>query len=353
MSRAAILPFPGDPFLLHYWLRQFDNVWQDEVDVLYVYHNSPAESLVRDYIKRQCEKRPKIKFLESFEQKEHGSVINTVLDTCDETHVMLIEDDCFIFRKGLIDAAFDAIETGKKLIIGSKRGSCSMEILTRAQQIWGLDYEGEGDQGPNFWPNLFFTTKDLLTKTDRNFAAQAWAKGTEIKYLSTPDLTYLVQADMAVGDTFVNTSLQLRHTYPEHLFYYIPQYHGSPDDLAHFEQGKYLFDGKAPWVHVGSLSSGVGGVLMDDEGRALIRRTREPSKGKAQLGNWCNSEGEKREWERRVQWWLTFYEQREVDEITEFAELYRKAIERVINQYDLSLTNIRQRQKAYRTLGLP
>lgn len=353
MSRAALLPFPGDPFLLHYWLRQFDNVWQDEVDALYIYHNSPAESTVRDYIKRMCQTRPKVRFLESFEQKEHGAVIDEMLEVCDETHVMLIEDDCFIFRKGVIAAAFEAIEQNRKLIIGSKRGSCSMEIMSRAKALYNIDYEGEGDQGCNFWPNLFFTTKEVLVKTDRNFGAKAWHQGQEIKYLSSPDLTYLTQGEIAVGDTFVNTSLQLRHTYPEHLIHYIPQYHGSPEDLDHYEQRKYLFDGLAPWVHVGSLSSGIGGVLMDDQGRSLIRRTREPAKGEAILGNWCNTDAEKREWERRVQWWQTFYEQRDTAEIPEFADLYRVGIERVITQYRLSLKRIRQRQSAYRTLGLP
>lgn len=352
-SRAAILPFPGDPFLLHYWLRQFDNVWQDEVDALYIYHNSTAESEVRNYIAEECKKRPKVFFMESLVQKEHGQIILEALEACEQTHIVLLEDDCFIFRKGLIDAAFETIESNKKLIIGSKRGSCSMEILNRAQKIWGLNYEGEGDQGCNFWPNLFFTTKDVLIKTDRNFGAKAWHQNQEIFYLSRPNDPFFIQDTVAYGDTFVNTSLQLRHTYPENAFHYIPQYHGSPDDLDHFYQKKGIFDGYAPWVHIGSLSSGVGGVLRDDQNRALIRRQTDEPKGTTILEPWANTEGEKREWERRVQWWLTFYEHRDSDKIQQFAEYYKIAIDRVIQQYGLSIKSIRARQEAYRTLGLP
>lgn len=353
-SRAAILPFPGDPLLFHYWLGQFDRVWQDEVDVLYVYHNSTAEPAVREYIKQECLKRPKIHLLESFTQVEHGDVIDRTLMVCDQEYVMLIEDDCFIFKPERIDTLFTDLESGNHKIIGSKRGSCSMEILSRAQQIWGLDYTGYGDQGCNFWPNLFFSPKEVLTSTDRRFAARSWKRGEEIEALSTPREKYLAQDEVVNGDTFVNTSLQLHAKYPKNDITYIPQYHGSPDDLKHFEEKSNLFDGVAPWVHVGSLSSGVGGILTDEQGRALIRRTVDlPRETGDTLPGYVRTDGEKNEWERRVQWWLTFYEQRDKDEIPEFAELYLLAINRVIRQYGLSIKNIRRRQEAYRTLNLP
>src|SRR3990167_7164309 len=51
-SRAAILPYPGDPSLLNYWLMFFDKFWGDEVDHLYIVFNSPIEKPVREYIRK-------------------------------------------------------------------------------------------------------------------------------------------------------------------------------------------------------------------------------------------------------------------------------------------------------------
>ena len=39
-SRGALLPYPGDPYLLNYWLKFYDDIWGKEVDKLYIYLNS-------------------------------------------------------------------------------------------------------------------------------------------------------------------------------------------------------------------------------------------------------------------------------------------------------------------------
>lgn len=345
-TRAVILPYPGDPFLFQFWFKLFNKVWHSEVDRLYVTMNSSIEKQVVDYIRVLCLRNPKVVFTYIPQQLEHGEVINRTLDLVTEDLVMLSEDDGFIFKKGMVDKCFKLLESGNYDIVGSKRGSCSMEIWDCAKSRWGLCYEGLGDQGPNFWPCFFFTSKKLLLQTDRNFGARAWNLGQVVESLG-----YDVEVPVVVGDTFVNTSLQLRNIVPEARIHYVPQYHGSPDDLDHYEKRIWLFDGKAPWCHIGSLSSGVGGVLMDNQGRALSRRTvDEPKPEGTALPNHCNSEGEKREWERRVQWWLTFYEERDPNEIKSFAELYYNAIQRLVREYKLSMKNIGRRQKAYKEI---
>lgn len=342
-SRAAILPYPGDPFLLRYWLKLFNTVWGNEVDTLYIYLNSPIEAPVVDYIRSLCASNPKINLQYNNIQIEHGDAINRTLDIVKEEYVMLVEDDGFIFKPGIVDSCFKCLESGVYDIVGSKRGSCAMEILTAAQRKWGLSYEGEGDQGCNFWPCYFFSKKQTLIDTDRNFAARAWRKGEVI-----PGLDYQIMDEVSCGDTFVNTSLQLRSKYSPERILCVPQYHGSPEDLQHAAQGRYLFDGMAKWTHVGSLSSGVGGILQDGHGRALARRLIDEDKGEnTPLPNYCNSEGEKHEWERRVQWWLTFVQAAESDKISEFRILYDQAVNRLIEQYGLSRDNIRNRQKVY------
>lgn len=353
-SRAAILPFPGDPFLLDYWLMFFDRFWAEEVDKLYIILNSPIEEPVREYIRALCKERSKIVLYEFPNQTDHGPCIDFALGKCSEKYVMLIEDDGFIFRKGIVDFAFTQLELGIADIVGSKRASCSVEICDKAKELYGLNYEGEGDQGPNFWPNFFFSSKELLLKTDRNFSAKSWKKSETI-----PALGHTVQEDLVNGDTFVNTSLQLRAMVPEDRIRYIPQRHGHPDDEIHREQGKYLFDGRASWVHIGSLSSGVNGLLRDDRNRELAQRTTKPAEPETKLPlQYCQSNMEKREFERRVQWWLSAIEYfyavdqpfSEAIKIADFAKLYQSAIFQLIRQYRLSIKAIQRRQVIYKEL---
>lgn len=348
MNKAAILPFPGDPFLLNYWLGFFDRVWGKEVDTLYIHLNSTIEKPVVDYISEMCAKRPNIVLKITPHQIEHGDAINLILNEVKEDYIMLIEDDGFIFRPFMVEKCFRFIEYGQYDIVGSKRLSCSMEIADKAAKKWGLSYTGFGDVGCNFWPCFFFARKDLLLRTDRKFGARAWHKGELIEPLGVT----LENEDVAAMDTFGNTSLQLRNLVPENKIYYVKQYHCHPDDIKHFEQRKEIFDGFASWCHIGSLSSGVGGVLMDDNGRALAKRLIDPPRGVSVIPAVCNSEMEQMEWERRVQMWLTFYENREIGKIEEFAELYRLAVYRIIDQLNLNIKRIKQRQEIYKTLGL-
>jgi hypothetical protein len=354
MSRAALLPFPGDPFLLTYWLKFFFEVWGDEVDHLYIGLNSPIEECVVEYIK-DLANNPKVTLLYLNYQADHGPVINDLLDLCKEEYIVLLEDDCFIFKKGIVDSCFAALEDGTYDIVGSKRGSCSIEISKKAQEKWALAYEGEGDQGCNFWPNTFFSKKELLLKTDRNFSAKAWMRGALIE-----ELGWVVDVDLVNGDTFVNTSLQLRAMVPGERIGYVPQYHAHPDDLRHYEQGKYLFDGKAPWVHIGSLSSGinVGGLLRDANNRPLAQRTVMQPEVETKLPvQYCQSEMEHKEFERRVQIWLTCIEYFNKESLEssskcmqEFAILYLAAVEQIINQFGLNRKEIRKRQEAFKQL---
>lgn len=360
MTRAALLPYPGDPFLLHYWLKFYDQFWADEVDALYIGLNSPLEKAGVDYINEMIQSRidqgRKIVLDYYPDMADHGPTIRKLLEMCDEDLVMLIEDDGFIFRKGQVDSCFKQIENGSYDVVGGKRGSCDFEILEQAKWIWDLEYSGEGDQGPNFWPNFFFSSKELLLNTDRNFAAKAWKQGENIPELGQKGIPYTVKKEIIYGDTFVNTSLQIRSKVPRDRILCIPQFHGSPDDLDHYRDHKYLFSGLAPWTHVGSLSSGISGVLQDNEGRSLARRLLDPSKGQTRLPReWCQTDAEKREWERRVQWWLTFIEDFYTSpapktNIAELSKLYSEAVNRVIEQYKLNLGNIRDRQRAYATI---
>jgi len=81
-SRAAILPYPGDPFLLHYWLELFYRVWSDEIDKLYIICNTPVEKQVAEYIEFLCTEGDdnKIDFTFIDHHIQHGDAIRMGLE---------------------------------------------------------------------------------------------------------------------------------------------------------------------------------------------------------------------------------------------------------------------------------
>jgi len=345
--RAAILPYPGDPFLLNFWLGFFDRIWGKDVDRLYIYLNSPVEKEVVEYIRNLCLRRPKINFTYLPNQIEHGEVINRTLEIVQEDTVMLVEDDCFIFKPGHIDKIFTLIEDGDYDIVGSKRGSCSLEILERAADIWNLDYSGYGDQGCNFWPNLFCAKKSTFLKTSRNFGAKAWSAGEiipELRNFKTPTNLY--------SDTFVQASLELRTMIDQSRIGFVPQYHASPNDITHEENKTGIFDGCAPWVHVGSLSSGINGLLKDDKNRVLARKTIDKPEDQITMNNLPTTDQEKQEYERRLAWYLLFVEHAEEGRIEDFRNNYILAIQQCIRIMGLNTKRIHKQKRIYGTLIL-
>ena len=344
-SRAVILPFPGDPFLLQYWYTLFKKVWYHEVDKLYICHNSTIEPEAVEFMKEMVAKDDKVFFIHHSKQIDHGNAINYTLDIVKEDYVMLVEDDAFIFGHGVVSQCFNLLECGAYDIVGSKRGSCTNEILEAALDKWGIGIVGLGDQGPNFWPNFFFCKKELLLKTDRRFCARQWEVGEKIEGLDH------VCKETQNGDTFVNTSLQLRGMVPKERIKIVPQYHGHPDDQDHYDKKIFLFDGKAPWFHVGSLSTGIGALIQDDFGRSLTRRKLEPPNDKVRLDHPPTSGFEKREYERRVQWWLAFYWSAGAIGLSDLRNDYKNGIERIIDQFRLTrvrLSQNRQRRRGFK-----
>ena len=336
-SRAALLPTPGDPFLIRYWLENYKKFWKDEVDHLYVHLNTSLEKEGVDYIMEMLNEVGATVIYKD-RQTTHGLAINELLEITKETHIVLVEDDSYVFKKGKIDECFKKVESGEFDCVAGKRGSCSMEILEQAEKKWGIQREGYGDQGCNFWPNMFFIKKEDLLKTDRDFDSRRWEQGEYCKEL---DYTF---KEEAAGDTMVHMSLQLRALGLS--FWYENQYHGSPHDIQQYDNGQNLWDGKSFWTHVGSLSSGIGGVLVDDQGRKLVERSfSEPAP-------FIVPPARIDEWARRIQWWQTFYDTSDPNKIPEFREEYRKAINRLTVETKVGNKKILKRLRIYRELGL-
>ena len=329
MSRAVFLPTPGDPFLLKLWFKYY-KLWFEEIDTLYILVNSVDDEAVINYIKSNALKFPNVSFRHVSRQMEHGEALENMFEKATEDHVMFVEDDCFIFRSGSVDASFKLLESGDYDVVGSPRGSCSKGIWDMAQNKWGLDYSGVGDVGPNFWPNFFFTSREILNNTSKHFGAKTWQKGELIRGLE------LEAEEMETSDTFVAGSLEVRGLVPKEKILHAPQYHGATDDMKDYHERKNLWDGRAWMVHAGSLSSGYKGLLNTDrwlDSRSFI------------------TQQEKLELERRVAFWSMAIKEAEKDIwLAPYKQTYGAGIYRLVSFYGLNKNRIEKRIKIYERL---
>lgn len=322
--RAILLPAVGDPVLVKLWIALYEKNIKNSVTNLYVIVNSAMPKEVRKYSAALFEKHNSV-VLEESQMIGHGKAIERLFfDFVIEPNIMLIEDDCFVFDSEIVDRCFRGLEKGEYDIAGSPRMSCSTEIADAAKNKWGLDYSRLGDKGPNFWPNCFFITRDLLERTDCNFSNHSWDEGEYIPYLD-----HTMEKEGA-GDTMVHLSLQLRSLNPR--IKEIPQYHGSPNDLKNYKEGTGLWDGYAPWVHTGSSS---------DVQKHFYEKNIPVA----------NTEMEKLEIERRYAWWLLAYNMfsKEIEDIVvrKYVEDCRKYVDEVIMKTGLSFANMKKLEEGY------
>ena len=325
MTRAALLPFCGDPFLLKTWLSCFEK-WQDEIDVIYIIVNCVISPENKKYIESLLDplvKKNKCVYLFFDKNLDHGPALDKALSICTKDLIMLVEEDGFIFKPNMVSQCFKFLEDGKADIIASPRGSCSREIYEKAEKVWGTPA-----QTPNFWPNFFFISRENLLKTDRHFHAKAWYKNDYIKEL---DLT--ITDDISPADTFVWASIQLRGMGLRVEL--MDQYHSRIEDIQDRDQIKGIFDRKCPWIHIGSLS-GWQNVLFSPILQFRI--------------------GEVEEWERRAGAWLMFWEDAQNDlpeNMKEFSREYKAGIDRLITEYTLSPARVKLRAELFRSLINP
>lgn len=338
MTTAAFLPTPMDPYICLLWLEIARNTWLEEVDTLYVLLNGDTEKVVAEFLKRKFEEVPNavVEYIPGMIQ--HGTSLALMTKKAKEDLVMFVEDDGFIFKKGLVKKYFEIIESGEYDVIGSGRTSSSMEIQRIVAKKCNVDLMVPGDAGVAFWPNFFFAKRVDLLKTDLDFNAKGWSKGDYIKEL---DWVVEPDSDMARGDTFVWGSIQLRALGLKCLN--IPQYHLHPEWEAEKANKVNVWDGQAGWLHAGSLSGSLYGILTDSVGNPLAFRDLPlaPREEGWKLPSYATSKQEKQEFEKRCAFYLLAWDRyRGEPGLDGFAEPYRIAVERVIEQFELDRQSI-------------
>ena len=229
--RVALLPTPGHPFVLSYWLRNFNRVWAGEVDELRVLVNGgTAATVVPLFYDMGC---PYDVRFESEQRIGHGEALSILLEECEADEVVLMEDDAYVRYPGKIRTAFDMRLPG--VVIGSPRGGYSPELGIVASEIWGSSVDGYG-----LWPCFLFAERETLLRVRHGFASQTWKPGTTV-----PGIGRTFTDEMHT-DTFSASAFMLRATNP---VVHVPQYKelwqkSLPDDPSV----------NPPWFHSGGLS---------------------------------------------------------------------------------------------------
>lgn len=280
MSRVALLPAGGDPFLNAYWLRHYARVWADEVDELVVYACSVKPEAVA-YTRAIVAAAPHARILFEPLRADHGAMLGRLMDATDQEYVLLMEDDAFVRRPGVVDAAFRRIESGEVDIVGTARGCASAELIAAAEERWGPLVSTEtGETGLSLYPCCYFGRRADLLATDRNYAARGWHAGENVPGL---DLT----AEEGWGaDTFTTTTWQLRKAGLR-----IDSRAAYRTDLARIRGWM-----NAPWFHVGSLSSGYGCSFLGEMANY------------AGYAAGIAGEIDPYDWTKRVSWWQRAWE---------------------------------------------
>jgi hypothetical protein len=334
-SRAAFLPLTGDPIVATFWWKFFINVWQDEVDFLYVRIDAITPVYIADYI-RNLFNHPKVIIVPGV-GRGHGVALQDLINASHETYNMLTEEDAYIFKKGAVNEQFANLENGKYDFIGSSRDSAAKEIVDAENLKFGIDPTTQlFDIGPNFWPNFVFTGNELFRKTDINFDSKNWKAGDVIKEI---DLTLKEDANM---DTFGWMSIQIRTL--TNKIGYIPQFKAYPIDPFLARNKEWTFSGLAKWIHAGSMSSGVTRYLRDENGAPLFI----PGQ-KFTIGDFDHED-----FVLRCAWWgIALTKTGTILSqigLHEFVEKYSQAIHRLMDEAGITEKELQERMELYKNL---
>ena len=278
MTSAALLPTPGDPFLLRHWLRNCELVWREEVDELRVLVGGQSDPAARAYIRHRVEALGGV-----YAEREtgglvpHGVALNILISDTDADVVVLLEDDVRVRSSGAIVRHVRGIDQGLYDVAASPRGSMTPGLAAAAVARWPRGRLEDGSEGHGMWPAFVFARRSDLLATDRDYGERSWGPGMHV-----PGLGYLVEGGPEVADTFGGTAFQLRDRLRVHD---IPQWK-CPWLTDAWLSGQ---NEKMSWFHVGSLSSSnnLGGFEppVFQDGRTLT----DPQ----EIGEWAH----------RLVWW--------------------------------------------------
>jgi hypothetical protein len=243
--RAALLPTPGNPKMVAYWLANFET-WREHVDQLVVLING-GDPVEMEESAQLVRKAGGVAATVSHSMG-HDGAMRWLLEYTLAPFIVMCEDDAYVRRPEEVDRAFEDVEALDQLV-----GSPRHEDYAGQYQRWGGYARGDFEEMRHgLWPAFLFAHRDDLLATDRLFGDRMWYVGQEIEGWGkvTRELCEFVgiSPEYVHLDTLFGTTFQLRAA-------------GLMTALIHHVR---LFDARAaeewiaedpPWFHVTGLST--------------------------------------------------------------------------------------------------
>lgn len=307
-KRAALLQCPGDPFILSYWLRNYERVWKDEVDELRVFVNGTGDGAILDFCRSESEARGAI-FTSQAGRLVHGQATEILIHQTEADHVLLIEDDAFVRQPGAIDRAFCHLEDEGFAAVASPRGGMSPDIERAALERWGSPApEGpDGSSGYGLWPCFMFLPLDVARTVAHGISSLGWQPGETIPGL---DRAFPTHQDT---DTATLAAFILRDRFPESI-YHEGQWKELWMKRLPEMQERAGYD--IPWFHSGGLSN----EIFFQGGGALGSR---PDIGGTNEGL---------DWAHRIWWWSRCLDCFPADTLTAEWDRYEQLLDQATHE---------------------
>jgi hypothetical protein len=207
--RAALLPTPGDPFILGYWLRNYET-WRDQVDELVVYVNGQTDPEMVEYDRRIVEEHGG-RMMYSPDAAGHDGALLAMMNATEAEYVVWCEDDAYVRRPEFIGQGFADIEAGLFDIVGTPRHEDYA-----GQWVEFEPYEPGAliELRRGLWPTFLFARRADLLATDLWWLDHTWMLGDTITDwgVVTPEAcAYVGLSDKYVHlDAFFGMTFQLR-----------------------------------------------------------------------------------------------------------------------------------------------
>lgn len=309
MTRAALLPMGGDPFLNAYWLRHY-RTWADKVDELRIVVCDQNDQAIQDYILEQTCKLPNV-LIRFAPRTDHGEILKQLIEDTSADTVLLCEDDAFVRKPEKVDEFFRKIESGETDVVGCPRATGSTNAINWASERYGTwTATATGETGPLLWPCFLFAKREDLLRTDRCFGSGGWKAGESL-------LGKTFESDEAM-DTFGWATLQLREMGLR--FHIEANYRAERSRLSDWDD--------APWFHVGGMSAGYGLYILGPE--------------QHRAGFWASiRDTDLYDWQKRMSWW-----RRVVDKadgvLVEHQAAYKKALDEFMVGVSMNQSDVEQ-----------
>lgn len=219
--RTVIIPSTYNPYILHYWVRNFQSKWYNSVDKVYLYLEGDMWKYLYSYkepftsnferIKNLCldicddpkitiisDDTPEIRSLPEKWKRvgdSRGKAFVKLLSCCEGDHIFMTHDDFFFLNDVYIQEWFSDVETGKIDYVYFV-GTDNVILHSAMSKLYDTSFlklnVPDWIKDENYYPfgmtsYGFTSTLDLLLKSEGEFTDEHYKEGefiSELNYIA-------------------------------------------------------------------------------------------------------------------------------------------------------------------------